>query len=422
MKQLLSKTLVYFTVFATIILLISAPLFYWMIQKLYTDEVDETIILRKTEFEKNNLQTLHISDITIWNKFNRDIRILPDTIKSRPKDIILKEFFYESITPEWEPYRVLYASVKIEGRPFVLLIQLNMVESEDLIETITLIYFSILIALFVAIIFITKYISNRLWYPFYDTLKKIEAFNIEQHTSPPFLLTNIKEFDQLNKGLAILINGNLQAYHSQKTFTQNAAHELQTPLAIFQSKLDLLLQDTSLTEGQAAIVQSLYEATFRLTRINKNLLLLAKIEHKQFAETCSFTLNELITEVTPYFTEQATAKQLIIETNIANTIEVVANRDLTEMMINNLFLNAIRHNKNNGKIVLSVKNNQFIISNSGLQQQLDSGILFKRFGKRSTDIRSSGLGLAIVKEISDKYGWNVTYQYKNDLHGFNISF
>ena len=422
MNRLLNKTLLYYTFFATIILLLSAPFFYWMMEKLYTDDVDEAIVLRKKEFETNNQQTLHITDIAVWNKFNRDIRILPDTVVSKPMDSIIQQTFYDALVPEWEPYRVLYTNVKIDGQPFVLMIQLNLVESEDLIRTIIWIYLGILFALLLVIFFITRFISNRLWQPFYDTLKRIDQFNIEQHTSPEFIVTNVKEFEQLNAGLEKLIRGSLQSYASQKSFTQNAAHELQTPLAIFQSKLDLLLQDTSLNQPQATIVQSLYEATSRLTRINKKILLLAKIENNQLAETTTFTINELIDDVTPYFTEQAHSKRLVIEKNTEAIVGINANRGLAEIMINNLFLNAVRHNVENGKIIISLKDNRFTIANSGAAQSLEETILFKRFGKGSADVRSSGLGLAIVKEICDRYGWQVSYKFEDGLHYFSVTF
>jgi signal transduction histidine kinase len=421
-NRLLNKTLLYYTFFATIILLLSAPFFYWMMEKLYTDDVDEAIVLRKKEFETNYLQTLHISDIALWNKFNRDIRILPDTITGKPKDSIVQETFYDAMVPEWEPYRVLYTKVKIDGQLYVLMIRLNLVESEDLIKTIIWIYIGILFSLLLVIFFITRFISNRLWQPFYDTLKKIEQFNIEQHSAPEFKETNIKEFEQLHAGLEKLIRGNLQSYASQKSFTQNAAHELQTPLAIFQSKLDLLLQDNSLTLPQSVIVQSLYEATSRLTRINKNLLLLAKIENNQFGDTTLFSVNELITDVTPYFEEQANSKKLVIDKEIDSIVSINANRGLAEIMINNLFLNAVRHNIENGKILVSLKDNRFTIANSGTTQPLNETILFKRFGKDSADVQNSGLGLAIVKEICDRHGWQVSYKFEDGLHYFSVSF
>ena len=264
--------------------------------------------------------------------------------------------------------------------------------------------------------------SNLLWKPFYDTLEKVKQFNIEQQRQPQFIASKIREFEELNSSVQKLIQSNLQSYASQKTFTQNAAHELQTPLAIFNSKLDLLLQDKSLTEPQSKILESLYTAASRLSRINKNLLLLAKIENNQFSDVTTFTLNGLVKEVLPYFTKQAEQKSLIIEQVTQNEIVLKANQGLAEIMVNNLLLNAIRHNIDKGDIEIRLKEQQLVISNTGLQQPLDNEKLFKRFGKSSTDAHSSGLGLAIVKEICDRYGWQVQYQFYKNRHLFSISF
>lgn len=422
MNRLLNKTLLYYSFFATVILLLSAPFIYWTMEKLYKDDVDEAILLRRDEFEINNRQSLRISDIPVWNQFNRDTRILPDTVASKPKDSIVQQVFYDALVPEWEPYRVLYKNVSIEGRPFVLMIRLNLVESEDLIKAIVWIYMGILFALLLVIFFITLFVSNRLWKPFYDTLNKIDQFNIEQHDVPPFSETKVKEFNQLNHGLTKLIRHSLQSYATQKTFTQNASHELQTPLAVLQSKLDLLLQDNTLRKDQLVILHSLYESASRLTRINKNLLLLAKIENNQFAEVASFTINDILNEVIPYFTEQADSKKLIIETEFKHIVSVKANKALTEILVNNLFLNAIRHNKDNGKITLTLDVYGFTIANTGSEKGLDSSMLFERFKKNSTDARSSGLGLAIAKEICDRNDWTIRYRFESLLHIFTIVF
>ncbi|MGN6214509.1 type IX secretion system histidine kinase PorY [Parafilimonas sp.] len=422
MNRLLNKTLLYYSFFATVILLLSAPFIYWTMEKLYRDDVDEAILLRRDEFETNNRKSLHISDIPVWNQFNRDTRILPDTVKSTPKDSITQQVFYDALVPEWEPYRVLYKDIVIEGKPFVLMIRLNLVESDDLIRTIVWIYIGILFALLLVIFFITGFVSNRLWKPFYDTLHKIEQFNIELHNQPEFSATKVTEFSQLNNRLTKLIQHSLQSYDTQKAFTQNASHELQTPLAIFQSKLDLLLQDNSLRKDQVVVLHSLYESVSRLTRINKNLLLLAKIENKQFAEVSSFTLNDIVKEITPYFTEQAESKKLSITMESDSMVSLNTNKVLTEIMINNLFLNAIRHNIENGKINIKLEANCFSIANTGAGKALDGRTVFDRFKKNSTDARSSGLGLAIAKEICERNNWDIRYRFEAALHIFTIAF
>lgn len=290
---------------------------------------------------------------------------------------------YDELTPEWEPYRVLYSDVTIQGQPFVLMIRLNLVESQDLIKTLTWFYFVVLFTLLIVIFFVTRFISNRLWKPFYNTLEKIRQFNIEQHTSPVFNPTRVKEFRQLNKGLSKLIKNNLKAYQSQKEFTENAAHELQTPLAVFSSKLDMLLQDPSLNDSQATILNSLYEASSRLSRVNKNLLLLAKIENNQYANLEQVNTKAVIEDVLPYFLEQALLRNLTIKTDINDAPVLNASKPLAEIMINNLILNAIAHNRVNGSISIKAADRQFLICNTSEQPELNAKSLFKRFGKIS---------------------------------------
>ncbi len=421
MKKLLNKTLLYYTVFAALLLMLSSPVFYFLSEKLYMDDVDEAIHLRKTEFIQNTLPSLTVKEIPVWNKFNRDIHILGDSVTEK-KDVIIDRVFYDTLGVEWEPYHVLYSDIKIEKGKYTMMIRLNLVESEDLMKTTAILYIITLIVLLSVIIIVSKIISNKLWKPFYETLSVISDFNIEQHLLPKFTSSSTKEFEQLNHALQKLIEQNIAAYQTQKEFTENASHELQTPLAVFQSKLDLLLQNPDLTQDQAAIIQQLYEASSRLARTNKNLLLLAKIENNIFTQKENISVDQLIHEVLPYFTEQAEEKEIHISTEIKESVLLSANKGLTEILLNNLLLNAIRHNHPKGKIFIQLKNNQLLISNTGNAQILQKEKLFKRFSKISENAHSSGLGLAIVQQICVLNGWQADYRFENNLHVFSISF
>ena len=422
MNRLLNRTLLYYTFFATLLLLLSAPFFYWMIEHLYHDDIDEAIVLRKVEFKKSNLPFLKIKTISLWNSYNRDIHIIPDTI-AETKELVTQTFFLDTLENEREPYRVLYTDITIEQHSYVLMIRQNLIESEDLMKTLTWLYLIVLFALFATLFIITRIVSGRLWKPFYETLQKIEAFNIEQHSLPIFASASIKEFEQLNKGLTKLIEENLSAYKSQKEFTENASHELQTPLAVFQSKLDLLLQQPSLAEEQVKIIHSLYDAVARLVRVNKNLLLLSKIENKQYAEKETVDVAIIVKEVLPYFEEQAESKKIKIQTDIISSpVLVNTNKGLLEIMINNLLLNAIRHNNDGGSIMIAISNKQLVISNVGTSKSLNAETLFKRFSKASNDAHSSGLGLAIIKQICQLNQWKVKYSFNDLVHVFSIEF
>ena len=423
MNKLLNRTLSYYLVLSTIVLALSGPGFYWLIEKLYLDDVDEAITLHKDEFLKNNMPNLSLNDISQWNRFNRDIHIYnPAEVAQKPKGRIIREIFFDALSPEYEPYHVLYKPIEIKGRPFVLMVRLNLVESEDLMLTLTWLYIAIIFLLLIANFIVTSLISNKLWKPFYNTLDQVERFNLEFSNIPKFPTSSIREFTKLNNALSKLIDDNVKAYRIQKEFTENASHELQTPLAVFQSKLDMLLQEPELNQNQAAILLSLYEAASRLSRMNKNLLLLAKIENNQYQEFEQIKLEKLVNEALPYFKEQALSRNLKIITDINNMPVINASKPLVEILVNNLLLNAISHNLTDGHIYIQGSTNSFSVINTSEQTSLNSDNLFKRFSKFSKSTSSSGLGLAIIQQICNYHHWQVQYAYKNERHWFTINF
>ncbi|TCK83638.1 sensor histidine kinase [Albibacterium bauzanense] len=375
MKKLLNKTLLYYLILSSGVLILSGPCFYFLIEKLYLDDVNEAVLLRRDEFFKKNLPDLKIEEISVWNKFNRDTRILADTVTAS-KDQIILQIFYDEMVPEWEPYHVLYKNIQVQGKPFVLMIRLNLVESQDLMLTLTWLYLGTLFLLLLANFYITRLISSKLWHPFYDTLQKIEKFNLQHQQVPVFEKVNIIEFEKLNSAVSKLINDIVKAYQIQKEFTENASHELQNPLAIFRNKLDLLLQNTSLNTEQSEIIQSLYQVSGRLSRINKNLLLLSKIENKQFSDTERIDISTIFQQVIPYFKEQALAKNINIVFDKQTTkLYIIANKGLTEILINNLLLNAISHNKENGTVTIVLIDNSLEVCNTSANNALINDIL-----------------------------------------------
>jgi signal transduction histidine kinase len=421
MNKLLNKTLLYYAVSALFLMLVSAPFYYLLSEKLYLDDVDEAILLRKNEFFASPLKTLKQSEIPTWNGFNRDIWILPDTVDQQ-KGSIVQQVFYDSLANEWEPYRVLYSNITIGNSNYLLMIRLNLVESEDLLGTTILLYGLAMSAMLLGFVLVSRIVSARIWRPFYQTLGQIERFSIESHKIPEFAETKTLEFQQLNQSVELLIDQNLKAYQIQKEFTENASHELQTPLAVFSSKLDLLLQDPSLTDVQSIIVGQLYSSISRLSRLNKNLLLLARIEkgNQMAKEHCN--VNELIENTLLTFSELAKEKTIQVHTDLEVNVTVHANRDLLEVLLNNLLINAVTHNQPNGRVSIQTAPDQLLVSNSGLEYPLDAASIFKRFFKTESGMKGSGLGLAIVEKIAAVHGWSVTYAFEEKKHVFRVQF
>ena len=419
-KKLLHKTSKVYLLFSVMLLIVSAPLFYYITERLYIEETDETLILHKNEFVKYSLPTLKTADIQNWNKYNRNIKIEP--FKNSGKDTIFYNSYYDALDAEIEPYRELNASILIEGNPYTYSARINLVEKEDLMKSIAILFLVIISLFLVGLFVITKRLSINLWKPFYETLNQIEKFEIDKSNHPKFTETNIEEFNRLNNSIEKLITKNTSIYHSQREFIENAAHELQTPLAVFQAKIDTLIQNADFTQEQYKMLSSLNDSVSRLNRLNKNLLLLSKMENDIYNEKQTINLKEAIEKHFDFFTEQAKAKNLIIKTEMNEAVAVKSNPVLAEILISNLFLNAIRHNVSDGQVLVTLSNHSLTFSNTGQSQTLVADKLFNRFSKSNPSEQGNGLGLAIIKKIADQNNWKISYSFANNFHSFSVAF
>jgi signal transduction histidine kinase len=418
-KKLLNKTTRSYLIYSIVILLVSAPVFYFICQWLYVYETDEVLLFHKEAFERNDYN-LTSADMVNWNKYNRNVEIVPD--KGITMDSIFGLMEFEHVSREMEPYRVLWAPVMINGQRYTYIEKNNLVVMEGMVLSIAVMFLVIIIILLTGIILLSKRSAAQIWKPFYNTLSQIQNFEIDKNKPPHFLATEIEEFDSLNKSIEKLIEKNTAIYKSQREFVENAAHELQTPLALFQTKVDTLLQSPHLTEEQSGLLDSLNNDVSRLNRLNKNLLLLSKIENDTYFEKQPVILNNYIDKHLDFFEEQAASKDIAIITNFNEPAAILSNPVLIEVLINNLFLNAVRHNITGGKLFITTTSKSINFSNTGSSEPLSSEKLFNRFSKLDPSAKGNGLGLAIVKKIVELNGWDIAYSFEDNLHNFIVKF
>ncbi|WP_276381113.1 HAMP domain-containing sensor histidine kinase [Flavobacterium sp. H4147] len=419
-KKLLNTTTSSFLVYAVIILLLSAPVFYAISQWLYIYETDEVLLFHKGSFIKQSHKSYTESDIAAWNKYNRNVDIVADM--GVKKDSIVSKMLFDSIANEKEPFRVLYTPVQINGKKYTYIERSNMVEMEGMVYSIAVMFLCVIIILMIGIIWISKATAAKIWKPFYNTLEQIQDFEIDKNKAPQFIETDIDEFDRLNKSLERLIEKNTAIYKSQREFIENAAHELQTPLALFQSKIDTLSQFPDLSEEQSELLGSLNNDVSRMNRLNKNLLLLSKIDNDSYFEKTTISLDASLNRHLDFFIEQAESKHLSVNIETETDITIHSNTVLIEVLINNLFLNAIRHNVKGGKINISTTSDALTFSNTGKNTALNSEKLFNRFSKSDPSSQGNGLGLAIVKKITELNNWDLVYTFDENLHHFTVKF
>lgn len=428
MKPLLSKTTRPFLIYVLIILVISIPVYYWVVDTIWKNELDEhnKTIAEKTAYEFNHLK---LSDaelekrIKLWNFIQPETNIVQVSADTLKKDLFFtvekQKTFSEK--PELERYRCLKKVVFINNIPFLFTIQTNIEESEETIAMIALVTVFFFIIIVVGLLFLNRRLSETIWEPFRRTLEKLKTFSLNHQNNIEFEKTDTSEFEELHASLNKLIEHSISVYQTQKEFTENASHELQTPLAIIKHKLDILLQDEHLTEKQYQITEDINKALTRSSRINKDLLLLAKIDNQQFDSSEKIEIDGLITQSIEIFEEHLQQKNIIVQTEISPATEVNGNSSLTEVLINNLFVNAIRHTEKGGNISVKLTDQYFKISNSGTEK-LNTDLLFKRFSRLSTDNNGSGLGLAIIQQICKFHHWEIDYKFENNNHIFSITF
>ena len=425
MKPLLSKTTKPFIIYVLIILVISIPAYYLVVDAIWKHELDEhnDIVARKTASQINSLKLSEeklIETIQLWND------VQPSTnIRKLEKNDNLKDSIFIVEKPhdflhfeEIDRFRCLSKVIYLNKKPYRFNIETNIEETQETIFFISITTVFLFVLIVGGLLFLNRRLSKSVWKPFRNTLDKLKTFNLNKQTKIEFSKTDVSEFDELNQSLTKLIEHNVSVYKTQKEFTENASHELQTPLAILKNKLDILLQNQDLTEKQYQIAEEMNRALSRSSRINKNLLLLAKIENNQF-ENSEIHLDELLNQSMEILQEHFEQKNISVNTEISDNVKVNGNIGLTEVLINNLIINAIRHTSINGSILIRLSQSEFEVSNSGTGK-LNGDLLFKRFSRFSKDNNGSGLGLAIVQEICKSQNWTIDYRFENNNHIFSV--
>jgi signal transduction histidine kinase len=319
-----------------------------------------------------------------------------------------------------ESARYLKQDLLLNGQPFRVTVIVSKIAHSEQIKGI---FFSIMLpvaALFIVLLLINRFMIARLWKPFKELLLNLKSFNLNQQTNFRQVETPILEFRELNDALLEISQRIRSEYREIKLFTENASHEMMTPIAVINSKLEMMLQSNELGEEQSQNIHDLYKATAKLTKLNQSLLLLVKIDNKLLRDQQDVDLKKMIEERIGYFHELLQNKQITIELHLEeNTISM--SRFLAETMIDNLIGNAIRHNYKDGRISISLNKATLSISNTSTQSALDPSHTFERFYKGASS-EGMGLGLAIVKQIVTVHKFEIGYSYQTGLHTFSINF
>ncbi|MCC8423811.1 HAMP domain-containing sensor histidine kinase [Mucilaginibacter sp. UR6-11] len=318
-----------------------------------------------------------------------------------------------------ESGRAVKTIVTLKGVNYVAIVAQSKEASENLTQLIICITVLLTAVLLLILALTNRYIFGGLWKPFYHVLAQLKAFNVADSDAISPNTTNIDEFKELNDAVTAMSARVKTDYENLKTFTENASHEMLTPIAVITSKLDTLIQDEKLKAEQFAQINDIYAATNKLSRLNQSLLLLVKIENDLINDTADFNLKNIILEKEHQLQELAQNKGIEL-IHILEDKEITANKYLIEILINNLFNNAIKHSEANGKLYIRLTTRELIFQNTG-ESALNGDEIFERF-KKGHNSDGTGLGLTIAKNICNQHGYHLSYHFKAPYHTFKITF
>lgn len=415
--RLLVRILRYQLVTSMIVLFLGAGLFYVSVRYLIDREANKELFQSQV---KVRWQLRHLDTLPVY------ILQLGDSLQLQPVNYPGRTYMRETsmlnlAENEYQPYRQLVFYERALGQWYRITISKMLLQRQRLLETVVMTITFIVALLLVSLLLLNGWLSERLWKPFYKTLGKLDHYQIQKHETLQFDKEETIEFDQLNHAVTQLTERIAGAYQNLKEFTENASHEIQTPLAVILSKIEGLFQDETLTESQLVTLSQVSEAANRLGRLNQALLLLTKIENRQFlAGTEPVNLVPIINGKLRDLEDLIVKRKISIQTDLEQ-VGLIIHPALAEILVNNLLTNAIRHNVENGKIIITLRESFFSVKNTGKMLNLNPEQLFERFRKESTVSASLGLGLALVKTICEVNGQNLKYDIDNEWHTLTVS-
>lgn len=397
--------------------------FYWAIVDEINDEVDDSLEDYTELIIKRSLagKQLPSNDSGSNNQYflkevDRTYFLSHDAISYRDSMVYIEE------KGESEPARILTTLFKDrEERYFEISVYTPTIEKKDLREAIFYLLIGLFTTLLIAILLINIWVFHRIMKPFYRLLEWLDNFRLDKKNEPLDNPTNTTEFRKLNVAVNRFAVHSEEIFEQQKQFIGNASHEIQTPIAVCQNRLEMLMEDETLTEQQMGEIVKTYQTLEYVSKLNKSLLLLSKIDNSQFAETKEISLNEVLHRYSDDYREVYHYRGITLDIQEKATFRVQMNETLAVVLVTNLLKNAFVHNIDKGMIRVEITSSSIRFGNTGADVALDDKRIFERFyqGSRKRE-GSTGLGLAIVHAICRQCRLQVRYRFLDGMHWLEV--
>jgi signal transduction histidine kinase len=330
---------------------------------------------------------------------------------------------YADVSELAESYRKLTTTLSVGNDHYLLEIYEEVAAWDKISLTVML---SVLAALFIWVILlyiVNQFAFGRILAPFYHTVDRLEHISSPSQVGEPFPEPNTYEIRVLNNALNTMLTQIKSSFEDQRKFIQNASHELLTPLSIIRQKAEKLISDAeNLDHNNVERLHEIQQTAVRLTRLSNALLLISRVENRQFEMDDEINVLEVIEQVLKELQDFIEIKGLTIEKELDQKFVFKGNKELIHSAIYNMIQNAIKYTPEGSKIHLSLfkkssGKTEFSVSDEGpgIPEELINKVFdrFRKAEKLSEHGNSSpGLGLSIVKSICELH--DLDYKAENN--------
>ena len=307
-----------------------------------------------------------------------------------------------------------------DGQHYEIAVSLPTFEQDTLIEHVLwwtgILFLALLVTLWLVGVLVIDYNMR----PFKAILKWIDDYTPGHVALPVPSETDVYEFRKLADSVREAVDRFEHEYEERKIFIGNASHELQTPLAVCSNRLDMLLDRPGLDEELASEMVKLKRSLQHLIRLNKTMLLLAKIENDRSPEVAEVNMSQILAESLAVQDEVYAYKGIVSVTESEADFICTINEQMASVLVGNLVRNAYVHSPMNATVGVKVSEDGFSISNPG-DVPLDKDRLFMRFYRpQGRKEGSTGLGLALAHAVCERNGLSLSYDFSDNRHIFHV--
>lgn len=405
------------------IMVLWGGLFYKAMLSEVIDEMDDNLEDYSEEIIRRALAGDDLPSIS--NGSNNQYFLTPisdEEALTRPRIMYKDSMLFIIDKNEKEPARII-ETVFVNGmnQKFLLHVATPSIDKFDLVEAIFYWIVFLYAILFLTIVAVNMVVFYRSLHPLYVLLKWLDNYKVGKENQPLDNSTDIVEFRKLNE--AVIRNTELhESYNEmQKQFIGNASHEMQTPVSICLSRVEIMMNDEGLSEHMLGQLSEIQSSLVHLSKLNKSLLLMSRIESGQYSEKGKVRFAPVFEKYIDNLKEVYSYMDVSVDYRVEHDFVVEMNDTLAEMLVTNLMKNAFVHNREGGEIRITLSEDRFAVSNTGTDGPLDSDKVFSRFYQGSKKEGSTGLGLAISYQICKVSGMNISYNFADGMHTFVVS-